>query len=226
MASNDFSAESPENYEQKCLCVLVLDVSGSMTGKPINELNQGLQDFYNEIKADSTTANRLEISIIEFSSDVDLLLEPSLVENFTIMPTLITKGTTKIVDGVREAIRKVESRKAWYKQTGQPYYRPWIILITDGAPDSDQDVNGLANEIRAATASKKFVFFAVGVKGANMDVLTKISSPAMPPAPLQGLKFKSFFEWLSASMSLIAHSKEGDKTNLPSPAAWMSGFDI
>ena len=45
MAKNDFSAEAAENYEQKCLCVLVLDVSGSMSGEPIQELNKGLQDF-------------------------------------------------------------------------------------------------------------------------------------------------------------------------------------
>ena len=49
MAKNDFSSEVAENYEQKCLCVLVLDVSGSMGGSPIQELNNGLQDFYNEI---------------------------------------------------------------------------------------------------------------------------------------------------------------------------------
>ena len=30
MAKNDFSSEVAENYEQKCLCVLVLDLSGSM----------------------------------------------------------------------------------------------------------------------------------------------------------------------------------------------------
>ncbi len=30
MNSKDFSAEVAENYEQKCLCVLVLDTSGSM----------------------------------------------------------------------------------------------------------------------------------------------------------------------------------------------------
>jgi len=35
----DFIAESPENYEQKCLCALVLDVSASMHGQPISELN-------------------------------------------------------------------------------------------------------------------------------------------------------------------------------------------
>ena len=41
----NFEGESPDNYEQKCLCLLVLDVSGSMSGDPINELNKGLQEF-------------------------------------------------------------------------------------------------------------------------------------------------------------------------------------
>ena len=30
MGNYDFSGKSPENYEEKCLCVLVLDLSGSM----------------------------------------------------------------------------------------------------------------------------------------------------------------------------------------------------
>ena len=29
----------------------------------------------------------------------------------------------------------VEDRKAFYKNTGQPYYRPWIIFVTDGEPN-------------------------------------------------------------------------------------------
>ena len=66
MAKNDFTAEAAENYEQKCLCVLVLDVSGSMYGKPIEELNKGLQEFYNEISSDDTTSQRLEVSLITF----------------------------------------------------------------------------------------------------------------------------------------------------------------
>ncbi|EDN65603.1 protein containing Von Willebrand factor, type A [Beggiatoa sp. PS] len=100
----------------------------------------------------------MEISIITFHSDVKNELEPALVDNFT-MPILTTKGSTKLVDGVREAIAKVEARKQWYKETGQPYYRPWIIAITDGEPDSDQDVEGLTQEIRTAIEGKKFVFW-------------------------------------------------------------------
>ncbi|ERM83063.1 hypothetical protein P872_06205 [Rhodonellum psychrophilum GCM71 = DSM 17998] len=220
-----FNVETPENFEQKCLCVLVLDVSGSMSGEPINQLNKGIKTFHKEILDDSTSRNRLEVCVIEFASDVNVLVEPSLVENFT-MPNLITKGSTKLVDGVKEAIQKVSERKTWYKNTSQKYYRPWIILMTDGAPDSDQDVNGLASEIKQGVANKSFFFFSVGVQGANMEVLKRISSPDMEPALLEGLKFSDFFKWLSASMTTVTSSKDGDMVNMPSPASWMKGFKI
>ncbi len=234
MAYNDFSAESPENYEQKSICCFVVDVSGSMSGSPINELNKGLQEFHSEITNDSMTANRLEIAVVEFSDIVDTIVPPSLVENFS-MPNLTTKGTTKMVDGVREAISLVQSRKDWYKQTGQPYLRPWIILITDGAPDGDQDVNGLASEIENGTKNKKYVFLPIGVQGADMKVLNQIAGynqdsnknwNQMSAMKLQGLKFADFFKWVSASMSIVAGSKDGDKVNLPDPSDWMDGFQI
>jgi len=189
-------------------------------------LNRGLQEFYNEIKEDSTTANRLELSIVTFGNRIDTVLDPSLAENFT-MPNLIAdQSSTRLVDGVQEAISIVEGRKNWYKQTGQPYYRPWIILITDGLPDGNQDVNGLSQEIQSSTNNKRFVFFAVGVQGADMNTLSKISNPSMPPAPLEGLKFSAFFKWLSASMGAVSGSTDGDNLDLPSPADWMKGFKI
>lgn len=226
MAKNDFSAESPSNFEQKCTCVLVLDVSGSMSGQPIDELNKGLQEFYQEIKGDSTTSNRLEVSIVTFGDKIDTLIEPSLVDNFSMPHLDANQPSTRLVDGIREGIAKVDARKAWYKQTGQPYYRPWLITITDGSPDGGQDVNGLASEIKAAMDNKRFNFFAVGVQGADMNTLQKISHPNMQPAMLQGLKFGQFFKWLSASMTTVTSSKDGEKINLPSPANWMQGFQV
>lgn len=225
MGFNDFAAESPQNYEQKSICCFVVDVSGSMRGDPIQQLNDGLQEFHQDISVNPMTANRLEVAVVEFSDIVRTIVQPALADTFD-MPYLTTRGTTKLVDGMREALNLVESRKSWYKETGQPYLRPWIILITDGAPDSDQDVNGLAEEIRNATNAKKFVFLAIGVKGADMKVLEKISSSDMPPLKLEGLKFAEFFRWVSASMSVIACSKDGDRVSLPSPADWMSGFKV
>ena len=225
MAKNDFSAVSPDNYEQKCLCVLVLDVSGSMEGAPIKELNKGLQDFYKEIEDNPTTSQRLEVSLITFSHVVTTVQEPELVANFS-MPTLAANGSTAMVDAVKEAIDKVAARKAWYKSTGQSYNRPWIILMTDGEPDSGQDVDGLANTIKADTAAKKYAFLPIGVEDANMDILNQIASAQMPAMSLKGTKFGAFFNWLSASMGTIVTAEEGETVKLADPDEWMKVFTI
>ena len=225
MAKNDFSAEAAENYEQKCLCVLVLDVTGSMSGEPIQELNKGLQDCYQEIDKDNTTRQRLEVSLITFSHIVNTVQEPALVENFT-MPTLSASGSTAMVTAVNHAIDKVAARKQWYKDTNQAYYRPWIILMTDGEPDSDQDVAGLAQRIKQDVAAKKYAFLPIGVEGAKMSILKQIES-GIPAMKLQGTKFSSFFKWLSASMGTVVSAEEGQQVDLSAGADdWMSAFTI
>lgn len=226
MASNDFSSEVAENYEQKCLCVLVLDVSGSMSGSPIQELNKGLQDFYEEISNDMTTSQRLEVALVTFSHEVNTIQTPSLVENFT-MPRLNASGSTATAQAVMDAIDLVTARKAWYKTTNQTYYRPWIILMTDGEPDSDQDIDGLAMRIKQDTANKSYMFLPIGVgKDANMETLAKIQGN-IPPMKLQGTKFSSFFKWLSASMGTVVSGTEGQQVNLSAGADnWMESFTI
>lgn len=213
-----FQGESPENYEQKCLCVLVLDISTSMSGEPISQLNHGLHDFHRAVSQDFTASQRLEVSLVTFGSSAKCIQEPALVGNFE-MPTLYCNGSTKLVDGVRTALAIIENRKKWYKETGQNYFRPMIVLITDGEPDSDQDINGLSSELSAKIASKGFMFYTIGVQGYNHQKLLQICSTP-PPLPLDGLKFSAFFKWLSNSIDLMLKSKEGETLLLPPISDW------
>jgi uncharacterized protein YegL len=214
-----FQGETPDNYEQKCLCTLVLDTSGSMEGKPIMELNRGLKEFYKAVEEDLIASSRLEVCIIGFGSQIKNIQQPSLIGGFQ-MPELNVDGSTRLVDAVREAIKKTEERKQWYKETGQPYYRPLIVLITDGEPDAKQDVNGLSLEIREAVDKKKFTFFGLGVEGYNHEKMMKICPPSAPPLPLSGYKFSEFFKWLSNSIGIITKSKEGESIVLPPVSDW------
>ena len=61
-----------------------------------------------------------------------------------------------------------------------------------------------------------------------METLEKLSSDQMPPAKLEGLKFAEFFQWLSASIQIVAASNDvsSPSVNLPSPSNWMEGFKI
>ena len=225
--SGFFNVESAVNYEQKSLCVLLLDVSSSMSGDKIQSLQQGIETFHKEISDDPTTQNRLEIAIITYGSEVTIIQQPSLVDNFK-MPILKPMGSTSMGKAIDEAIELVEARKSWYKLTGQPYYRPWIINMTDGEPTDIPNIDEKGNEIKKHVNDKNFFFFNVGVSGASMRILEKLSSSQMPPAKLDGLKFAEFFQWLSASIQIVAASSDAqtDSVDLPSPSNWMEGFKI
>ena len=252
-----YSAESAENYEQKCLCVLLLDTSGSMsevvdgdiksTGKKtridgkeyeivtggktkLDYLKEGLKAFYEDIADDPTSSQRLEVSVVSFNSSVTVLQEPTLIADAE-FPTLRAGGGTAMVDAINEAIDLVDARKQWYKETGQPYYRPWIILLTDGEPDYGQDVEGASATIKHDTMEKKYVFLPIGVGEADMKVLTKLTGEypknmKLPALKLGETKFSVFFKWLSASMGAVVKAEEGQTINLGTDTSWMEAFTI
>ncbi len=220
------NVETPKNYEQKCLCVLLLDNSYSMNENGrLNELQKGIEIFHQEIMEDPTTSNRLEVAIIRFGGTVEVMQQPALVNNFR-MPRLAADGGTPMKEAIEEAIGLINARKSWYKQTGQPYYRPWIITMTDGEPTDINNITEFHDKIQKEVDNKSFFFFAIGVEDANMEKLQRISSKQMPPAKLNGLKFAEFFTWLSASMTQVTSSHDGDIVKMPSPADWMDGFTI
>ncbi|MEO5333861.1 MAG: VWA domain-containing protein [Magnetococcus sp. YQC-5] len=204
------------NPEPRLPCVLLLDVSGSMNGRPLNELNDGLVIFRDELMADSLAMKRVEVGIVTFG--------PVNVETpFTIAtsfypPTLQSQGDTPMGAAIMQALNMVEDRKRDYRANGISYYRPWVFLITDGAP-TDSWHNAAAS-IREGEASKNFAFFAIGVKGADMETLRKIS--VREPLLLDGLKFRELFSWLSTSMRSVSRSTPNTEVSLAPPKGWAS----
>jgi uncharacterized protein YegL len=76
-----------------------------------------------------------------------------------------------------------------------------------------------AEQIKDGEAKKKFAFFAVGVQGANMEILNQIS--VREPLKLQGLKFRELFQWLSASMKAVSHSTpDAGSMKIEAPIGW------
>ena len=61
--SDFFSVETAVNYEQKSLCVLLLDVSHSMEGARLKSLQEGIEAFHKEISLDpyNRIKSRLEM---------------------------------------------------------------------------------------------------------------------------------------------------------------------
>lgn len=216
-----------ENYEQKCLCVLVLDTSGSMNSNgAIDELNQGLKTFKTATMQDSITRDRLEVAIVSFNSTVTEVQKPDILPNVE-MPTLAASGQTQIVKAIEKAQEIIEDRKQYYKSQGIPYYRPWIVVMTDGDPyPAGQDIDGLAEKIQNDADKKKYVFFIIGIGNDVQDAtLTTLATSHIPAMRMADVKFEEVFEWLSASAVATVTPVSGDDKDGAVTPPW-PGFVI
>lgn len=206
--------EIVDNPEPRCPCVLLLDVSGSMSGAPIRELNDGLAQFKREIDSDPLARRRVEVCIVTFGP-VELVQSFVTVDGF-FPPVLHSRGDTPMGAAIGEALRLLEERKSEYRRNAIEYYKPWVFLITDGAPTDSW--HGAAVQVHAAEDKKSLAFFAVGVQGANFDILGQIATRT--PMKLKGLAFRELFLWLSNSMRSVSRSTPGTAVALPSPSGW------
>lgn len=210
------AAEFAENPEPRCPCVLLLDTSGSMQGESIAELNRGLQAFREELFSDSLSMKRVEIAVITFGP-VSVVQDFTTVDQF--FPSqLRAEGDTPLGAAVSRGLSLLKQRKEILRSNGIKLFRPWVFLMTDGAPTDGW--SHLPQIIREGEENKSFSFFALGVKNADFNVLRQIA--VREPLKLSGVRFNEFFLWLSASLKNVSRSNPGDKVSIPDykPYGW------
>jgi uncharacterized protein YegL len=203
------------NPEPRCPCVLLLDVSGSMQGNRIEQLNAGLVAYKDQLAGDTLAAKRVEVAVVTFGGQVTTVNEFTTAETF-VPTTLTTSGDTPMGAAIQRAVDMLQERKTTYRSNGISFYRPWIFLITDGAPTDEWQ--SAAERVKQGESSKAFSFFCVGVEGADMSLLKQIS--VREPLKLQGLQFREMFVWLSNSQKAVSRSKPGDEVGLAAPSGW------
>ena len=210
------AAEFAENPEPRCPCVLLLDTSGSMHGEAIEELNRGLQMFRQELFNDSLSLKRVEIAVFTFGP-VRILQDFTTADMFR-PPVMQAAGDTPLGAAVGRGLNLLKQRKDVLRNNGIKLFRPWIFLMTDGAPTDNWQ--HLPPVIRAGEESKSFSFFALGVQNADFNVLKQLS--VREPLKLSGVRFNDFFLWLSASLKNVSRSNPGDKVSIPDykPYGW------
>src|SRR3954453_14283218 len=98
-----------ENPEPRLPCILLLDVSGSMMGNPISELNAGLVAYKDALAADSLASKRVEVAIITFGGQVQTACDFTTADAFH-PPTLSAGGDTPMGAAIHQGLDLLRQR--------------------------------------------------------------------------------------------------------------------
>ncbi len=189
--------------------VLLVDTSGSMSGAPINELNQGLVEFGNALQEDSLALGRAEVCVISFNSSVQTEMSFRPASEYE-APSLSASGLTALNEAIEAGLDAIEARKAEYRANGVSYYRPWMFLLTDGAPTDTSRESAARTRLQAAIEGKKCVFMPMGIgeyaDTAKLQSYYPSSTAAKIVLKASASNFKESFVWLSASIAAVSNS--------------------
>lgn len=204
---------------------LVLDNSGSMTGDPIQAVNQGIQALVSDLQCDPFALETAYLSIIEFNSSAKQTISLTEIASFN-PPTLTTGGATSLGQALTLVSKCIESevKKASPQEKGD--WKPLVFVMTDGQPTDTWEQP--ADRLKQQKTANIIACAAGGA--ANELVLKRITDNVIKLKDVSPDSFKAFFKWVSASISQSSASVNSSPQNtqaldLPAPPA-NAGFQI
>lgn len=188
--------------------VFLLDVSGSMSGAPIESLNASINKFKEQVCADPRTTKILDVAIVAFNHETQVIM-PFTPVAFMEPVTLIAGGGTDISPAVRVAVDMVGERSRFYRHTGTEPYKPWIFMISDGYGG---DITEVSNMVQEKESGGFLKFFSLGVQGYDSKTLHQLCGEKV--LKLEGYDFSGIFDWVHKSMRAVSVSSPGEKVKL------------
>lgn len=201
----------PVGGERMLPVYLLLDVSGSMQGAPIESLRQAVEQFQREVTDDVSVKDQIKVGVITFSNDA-LLITGGLIPIGTFQPPYLhADGVTRLDRAFEVLLESMERdivRAEKGKQKGD--WKPAVFVLTDGRPtdSAGRETDSLWRPAREAVIKrpkgkiKPSDIVTVGC-GTNVDDNT-LKGISMGNAFRMGTDFQSFanlFQKLSQSIT-------------------------
>lgn len=196
---------------------LLLDVSGSMYGEPIEAVKNGVQMLLSSLRQDPYALETVYLSIITFASEAKQAMPLTELSSFQ-PPSLEARGQTAMGDALALLARKVDEEVEKTTPEKKGDWKPLVFIMSDGAPTDD---------IRHGLEEMKKRKFGIVVacaagKDANVSALQQITESVVRLDNLENESIKAFFKWVSASVSagsvkVDSGNEVSDLDELPPP---------
>jgi uncharacterized protein YegL len=206
---------------------LLLDVSGSMTGAPIQAVEQGVQLLHNELLAQPQAVEMVHLSVITFASSVNQVIPLSPVTSFS-PPSLSAGGGTSLGGALRLLGQCLDREITPTTPTKKGDYKPLVFMLTDGEPTDSWEPEVAALKARREKKVGSIIALGCG-DSVNTGVLRQITESVLLMTDVTPDNLRAFFKWVSASVTTASQSAasptggEAPAATLPPPPA---GFQV
>lgn len=183
--------------------ILLLDVSGSMSGEKIDNLNVAVRDMLDEFRGNATSETEIWVSIITFGAEVRLHQPLASASDVQWKP-LAAGGMTPLGVALEMAKAMIEDKDVVPSRA----YRPTVVLVSDGQPDNGWKgaLREFLNDGRSAKCDR--MAMAIGADADKAMLGAYIEGTQHPLYYAENARqLKGFFEYLSMSVTTRARSQ-------------------
>jgi uncharacterized protein YegL len=177
----------------------------------IQQMNQGIRDFVDQIKQNCYAVDSVELCIIAFGGD-----NASVIQRFASVKgmeysDLQASGRTHLGQAVEMALRELQICQKRYGNYGISSYKPWIILLSDGA--ATDSIAQPSRDLRSLQKQGKVKVMCVGMGDERNDLAQfSLSGEVINE---NEFRLHDFFAWLSKSMTEQSKASPNEDIELP-----------
>lgn len=185
----------------------LVDVSESMVGEPIQQVQDGMKQIVQELRTDPYALETAFVSVIAFAGKA-ISLSP-LTELYKFYPpTFPIGGGTSLGAALNFLMDDIDKSVVKTTLEAKGDWKPIIFLFTDGTP-TDNPSAAFARWNQKYRRKANIVAISIG-DNVNTKLLGQISDNVLRLNQTDQQSFKAFFKWVTASIKATSVSVSDD----------------
>ncbi|MCK5726890.1 MAG: VWA domain-containing protein [Thiotrichaceae bacterium] len=204
----------------------LIDVSESMIGEPIEQVEEGISTIIQTLKSDPNAMETVWVSIIVFAGKTQTLLEYQELISFY-PPKFFVGSGTSLSSGLEHLMKAMDKdvRKTTAEQKGD--WKPIVFLFTDGTP-TDDTAHAIGKWKKTWSNSANMVAVSIGEES-NLSLLGEMTDNVLNFKNTDKEAYSEFFKWVTNSIKIssIAIDKNNSDFDLaPTTNDALSKIDL
>ncbi len=185
----------------------LIDISESMVGEPIQQVEEGLATIIEQLKSDPYALETAWISVLVFAGQAKTLVPLQEIVNFY-PPRFPIGGGTSLSKGLGHLMYELRRNivKTTYAQKGD--WKPIIFLFTDGVP-TDDTTAAITEWKQNWQRSANLVAVSFGDE-TDTALLGELTNHVLHFKNATSQAYKEFFRWVSDSIKTSSISVDSN----------------